>query len=368
MQTVFLIFSAFLILGIYAGFTACFNRAWKKEKANPLVQKKGITELSVIIPFRNEAANLPQILTCICEQSGIQAHQWEVLFINDHSVDNGPQLIEQAVKEIPQLRLLNNPGKGKKEALLEGIRRAKFNSIITTDADCRFAPNWLLSIAHCFENNHPDMILAPVHMMCGQSFWQRFCEIEFLAMQVVGGGSALVGKPLLCNGANLAFRKNTEIPDLKSHYKSGEDMFLLEWMKQQKKTVRYLKSPEAIVQTPGPKTLAGFLYQRARWLSKAGGYRDKTLQTFSITVFSANLMVYVLAAHAALYPITASSWLAFFTIKTALDFWQVKLGADFFRVRVKMIDFIGMQLLYPLYMLLTSILAIVRKPQWKDKE
>ena len=49
-------------------------------------------QLSVVIAFRNEEKNLPQLLNCLRQQTYKNV---EYIFVNDHSYDNGEKIISE---------------------------------------------------------------------------------------------------------------------------------------------------------------------------------------------------------------------------------------------------------------------------------
>ena len=75
------------------------------------------------------------------------------------------------------------------------------------------------------------MLLAPVVFSRTKSVFGQLQELEFMSLIAASAGAASVGLPIMCNGANLAYRKNAfeEINGYGADQKfaSGDDMFLL---------------------------------------------------------------------------------------------------------------------------------------------
>ena len=97
------------------------------------------TRFSVIIPFRNEAENLPILLKSI-ENLNYPPELFEVIFVNDASEDISEKIISEAIKKsrfsiklFQNKRISNSP---KKDAISEAIKNSNFEWIVTTDADC----------------------------------------------------------------------------------------------------------------------------------------------------------------------------------------------------------------------------------------
>jgi len=329
---------------------------FKKDTSNVL--------LSVVIPFFNEEKNIERLTGALLSQH-LSKERFEVLFINDGSTDNSVDLIRSFCKNDLKYRIVDNPGQGKKSALKTGIERSDGELIVTTDADCYFSSGWLLSVVSFYGNEKPDMIVMPVMMTGGKNFWQQFQLTDFMALQLLGAGSALAGDPVLANGANLAFRKIEDVPDLKERYVSGEDIFLLEWMKKHGKKIKYLKSKDAIVRTEGPGTIKQFLDQRARWISKAGGYGDPSLIRNSLMFFGINLIPLLLLIAGFLNPLFFLVMGLFLFVKTLVDYSFISSGFGFFETRVTVFKFIPMVVIYPFYMLAVIFKGFFGKGKWK---
>ncbi len=321
-------------------------------------------KISVIIPFFNEEENLPALLKSLSEQTLKPVH-WECLFINDDSTDNSRPIIEEFCKKHDNCKLTDNKGKGKKEALKTGLGIATGDLIVTTDADCTFPANRMKTILSFQNKTDSDMIIMPVLMTGNDTFLQRFSNADFLALQMVTAGSALSGKPLMCSGANLAFKNTDNKVPLKEKYISGDDMFLLEWMKQNKKKISWLKSKDVIVRTSSPKNMKQFMSQRSRWISKSGGYRDPDLIAYSLLVFAVNLIMPAILFAAISIPVFRPLFVVWFAVKTIVDYSLIRSGYSFFNTSVSLPEFILMQFLYPFYMILISASALFSPAKWK---
>jgi hypothetical protein len=121
----------------------------------------------------------------------------------------------------------------------------------------------------------------------------RFQELEFLGLQGVTAGSAAARTATMCNGANLAFKRDAYLKHLQSlHYEipSGDDVFLLHGIKAEKGSkIDWLESDEATITTRQSKTPLALLDQRKRWISKARAYGDKFTITLALATFAAVL-------------------------------------------------------------------------------
>jgi glycosyltransferase involved in cell wall biosynthesis len=89
--------------------------------------------VSIVIPTLNEAANLPHVLPRIPKLPEIS----EVILVDGHSTDG---TVEVARELLPDIRVVNQPGKGKGNAIKAGARAATGDYFLVIDADGSMAP------------------------------------------------------------------------------------------------------------------------------------------------------------------------------------------------------------------------------------
>jgi cellulose synthase/poly-beta-1,6-N-acetylglucosamine synthase-like glycosyltransferase len=260
--------------------------------------------LTVLIPARNEEANITNCLSDIYNQDYPQ-NLIEVVVINDHSTDRTEALVAEfagahpgmSLKVIPNVTMGNDMA-FKKHAIRSGVNASSGQLIITTDADTRSGPGWISSFAAMYDNLHPKMIIGPVVFHDENSFFERLQGMEFSGLMAVTAGSCSMGFPLMCNGANLAFERQAYRETLDSdddlRFPSGDDLFLM--MKIRKKfgagSVRYLFDKEARVYTRARPTLQEFFSQRLRWVSKSRGYTDPVVLAVSVITWLFNFLLF----------------------------------------------------------------------------
>jgi len=82
--------------------------------------------VSVIIPTLNEVDNLPHVFERVPREI------YELIIVDGHSTDGTPELAEQLW---PGVRIVNQPGKGKGNALAAGFWAATGDIVVMLDAD-----------------------------------------------------------------------------------------------------------------------------------------------------------------------------------------------------------------------------------------
>ena len=91
--------------------------------------------LSIIIPAYNEEANIRKSLARVFEFLESKDYPFEVIVVDDGSEDKTVEVAREFFGERPELRLIENPHKGKGFAVRTGILKAKGQFILFSDAD-----------------------------------------------------------------------------------------------------------------------------------------------------------------------------------------------------------------------------------------
>ena len=201
-----LIFS--LLFFAYVILVVLLTIGWIKSiAAEPLPVLRADLMVSVIIPVRNEQANIGNLLEDLRKQSH---RKFEVIIVNDHSGDLTTAIVVEFTKRDTRFILLPTQGEGKKKALTTGINASTGEIIITTDGDCRVGSDWLTTISNYFTVPNTKMVFGGVRLQ-GLSFFSIVQSHEFLSLIGTAAATLWYGFPSMCNGANLAFRKATFI-------------------------------------------------------------------------------------------------------------------------------------------------------------
>jgi len=302
-MTFVLIFS-FLLLFLYSCLLFYYRSGWVNNPVFiPLYPGKvKLPFITVIIPARNEAQNLPTLLNSLLAQT-YPARLFEVIVIDDHSTDNTATVVQQyssfrvlPLKDFMPEGAINSY---KKKAIEIGIQHSKGELIVTTDADCYVTPGWLQTIASFYSFNLPELIVMPVAIKCSSKPIEIFQALDFMTLQGITGAAVYKKMLSMCNGANLAYTRKAF--DAVNGFNgidniaSGDDMLLMHKIAVQfPGGIAYLKSPEVIVQTEPVHTIAAFFNQRIRWASKADKYDDKRIFWVLLLVYLFNVMLVVL--------------------------------------------------------------------------
>jgi cellulose synthase/poly-beta-1,6-N-acetylglucosamine synthase-like glycosyltransferase len=334
---------------------------------------------TIIIPARNESKYIERCVHSVF-RNRFPLHLFEVIVVDDYSEDTTPDLVRNLQTTYPQLRLLqlqdypaSRVGQAyKKKAIELAIQQSKGNWIVTTDADCEVPPNWLALLNAYIEQYNPVIVAAPVMFFNGKGVLSIFQQLDFLSLQGITAASVSAGFHSMCNGANLAYRKDIfeEVGGFSGHehLATGDDMLLMHQIKKQyPNRVGFLFSKDAVVYTEPAKSWNAFLQQRIRWASKADKYREKKIFSVLLIVWLLNALLTFGLILMLFQQLSWISWLVLMLIKTISELYLLTPVARFFHEERLLAYFPFMQ---PLHIIYTSVAGWLGKwgsYQWKSR-
>jgi len=93
-------------------------------------------DVSIVIPFLNESPNLKPLCDEIKTAMDSSGKTYEALFIDDGSIDDGVQILEQYRAEMPQIKVVSfRRNFGQTAAMVAGLDYAEGDIVVTLDAD-----------------------------------------------------------------------------------------------------------------------------------------------------------------------------------------------------------------------------------------
>lgn len=331
--------------------------------------------VSLLVPVRNGASTLTPLL------QDLNAQRWprermEVIVIDDHSEDRTAALVRGMSARWPQLGSISLENThGKKAAIAAGVERAIGDLIVLTDADARCGVERVHLIIEAWSRSRADMLLMPV-ITHGNGMLGAIQEEEQSAFQAATAGSALLGRSLLANGANLAFtraafeRVSGFAGDRRA---SGDDQFLLQRMKRVGFNISHVGHPDAAVHVEAEATARGFIAQRLRWAGKmrAGAGVPSLvgaatiLLPVALVAFTAYAAVHVKAGQGMerTWLMILASWLLWALPVIAL----VNAQKRAMRERPRPMRTLAALLCFPLYALPIALASFVVRPEWKGR-
>ena len=167
--------------------------------------------VSVIICARDEAANLVKNLPGALVQEYKTTH--EVIVVNDNSLDESKYILEEYQREFKQLQLVELKQEarfipGKKFPLSIGIKTAKHEIVLLTDADCVPASEfWIEKMQNGF-NDGIEIVLGYGAMHKKKGFFNKIVRWETFHTALQYLSFAKAGMAYMGVGRNLSYKKS----------------------------------------------------------------------------------------------------------------------------------------------------------------
>lgn len=234
--------------------------------------------VSIIICARNEAENLTNHLPLLLKQD---YPDFEVVVVNDCSDDESQDILENFQAQFPHLRTtqIKHDEKfthGKKLALTIGIKAAKNEWLLLTDADCiPSGANWLSSMQRNFTSEN-EIVLGYGGYTEEKGFLNKLIRFDtfFIALQYLS--FAMIKVPYMGVGRNLAYRKSLFMKNKgfasHAHILSGDDdLFINEVANGGKTAVEF--SPETHTRSVPKNQFGLWTNQKKRHLSTGKYYK-----------------------------------------------------------------------------------------------
>jgi len=369
-----------LITAAYLGLVIAFILGWNKI---PEFILKGITAentFSIIIPYRNEAENLPALFKSLSNLNYPNS-KFEILLVNDESEDGSKQIAESFqtdflymnIRSLENIRKSNSP---KKDAIKTGIDESRHHYIVTTDADCVVPAKWLQFFDECIQASGSKMMAGPVGFIQNtkkikRPYFQNFEEMDFMSLQASTVGAFGIEKAFMCNAANMCYEKKTFIKeagfDEAENIASGDDVFLLQKLRKNGFKVSFIKSEKAAVFTNYQQSLSSLIHQRIRWAAKTTSYSSVFAKFTGMIVFLMNfsLIVFTGLAFFELFPY--QFLMLVFLLKFNLDFVLIYKSAKFMNRENLMRHYLWSSIACPFFTGYVAILSLFKGYEWKGR-
>ena len=334
-------------------------------------------KISVIVPARNEEANIAACLQSICAQD-YPAALFQIIVVDDHSTDKTYEIASNFTSGGIQI-ICTRPLPAtvhtapKKRAIEAGIAMASGELIVTTDADCIAGKDWLKTIAAHHQQTKDVFIAAPVKIKEGNSILSKFQALDFLTMQGITAAAVYKRVHRMCNGANLAYEKRVfyEVNgfDGIDAIASGDDMLLMHKVAEKYPgQYGFIKSAAAIVTTLPAVSWKAFLQQRIRWASKATHYKQRGIFMVLLLVYLTNLLIFCFLLMAFFQKFALVLFLLLCVVKFFMELFFVKDVAVFFKQQYLVPWLLVLQPLHIIYIVVSGLFGQFTSYEWKGRK
>ena len=242
---------------------------------------KNPAPVSVVICARNEADNLESFLPSVLEQ---EYPDFEVIVVDDCSEDDTPDILKRLSATYPNLRVTTiykdaSLAHGKKMALFLGIKAARNDLLLLTDADCQpVTSRWIEEMATGF-NDGADFVLGYGGYLREKGLLNRYIRFDtaFIAMQYMG--MARAGMPYMGVGRNLAYRRslffeNRGFGPHISLQSGDDDLFINKLATAENTTI--IRTPDSFPRSIPASRFTDLTMQKMRHMSTAPYYNARS--------------------------------------------------------------------------------------------
>lgn len=236
-------------------------------------------KVTVVICARNEEKNLRELIPLLMDQD---YPEYDIVVVNDSSWDGTEDTLKAFSLTYPNVYAVHldedkQRMSGKKFALTIGIKAAKTDVVLLTDADCRpRSKHWISRMSAPFEHQKTEVVLgvSPYRRMGG--LLNRLIRFDAAQVALTYLGMAKLGLPYMGVGRNLAYRREIFFKNggFKSHLhiSSGDDdLFVAEVAN--KHNTELVAAPEAQTISAPKTTWSAWMHQKRRHFTTAPLYR-----------------------------------------------------------------------------------------------
>ena len=262
--------------------------------------------VSVIVCAKNEADNLIKFLPTILEQD---YPNFEVIVVNDASTDDSDMVLSNMKIKYPQLYYTSIPldirfSHTKKLAVNIGIKAAKYEHLLFTDADCLPMSNqWIRLMIAGFGEQGKELVVGYSPYKKEKGMLNRFVRYETFWNGVQYLGFALMGKCYMGVGRNMAytkslFNKNNGFSKHIYVASGDDDLFINEVSTKTNTAVVF--TPDSQTSSLAVRHFGDWLLQKARHLSTAPLYKKGNVRLLLIEPVSRQI-VWVLSLYSIIF-------------------------------------------------------------------
>ncbi|WP_242689193.1 glycosyltransferase [Pedobacter sp. SYSU D00535] len=340
-------------------------RSYKGKTENTLCHP-----VSVIICARNEERNLQENLPMILEQD---YPEFEVVVVNDCSLDESDQVLRAFAQKYPHLKVVtltehSRFKHGKKFAVTIGIKAAKHEQLLFTDADCKPASkSWINRMQQNFSGGI-EIVLGYSPYQKEAGFLNALIRFETFYTALNYLSFALAGRPYMGVGRNMAYKKSLFFKGKgfasHMHIPSGDDDLFVNQNATATNTAIEIH-PETHVWTEPKRSFSSYFRQKVRHMGAGKAY--KTSDKYSLSVQTASALLFYLMLML-LVVLNAQWWLLVSIYLIRLSVQAIIYYPVFKKLSYKDLIWLlpALDLIYNFYILVLSIISLFKKKvEWK---
>ena len=334
--------------------------------------------VSVIIPAHNEEAKIGATLASLAEQR--YEGEVEFVIVNDRSRDATPAIVQSFVERDTRFRLVNvsEPSRRlspKVNAVNIGIANSSGEIILTSDADCQYAPTWVSGMVSHFEED-VAMVVGYVESTKpgdGAGPVQRFESTDWLSLMLTSMSLTHFGWKFASSANNQGYRRSAfkEIGGFGASGRapSGDEDLLTQRMgRLQKGRIVFASDPGIRVLTQPMPSVSALLNQRRRWVSR---YRHimHYHPAFWLSIFTLGFQSVLLSSAILLslfFPVLVPYVFGLWAFKLSVEFFGMYIGTGIMGRRdLWGVTTLTWALLHPFFIATVVLWSLIKSGEWK---
>ena len=198
--------------------------------------------------------------------------------------------------------------------------------------------------------------------------------MEFAGLILTGAGLIGAGRPIICNGANIAYRKKVfdEVGGFKDqiNLSSGDDELLMQKIAAETKyKIGFSLNRDSIVKTKSNSGIDNFYQQRKRWASKGLFYKNTNLIVMLLLIFLFYFGLIILP-FLILFLSTSFVFILLLSviIKLLLEYLIIRKGKKMLFPKLSLKEFILTEILQVPYIIVAGFAGMFGNLKWKGRE
>lgn len=314
----------FTALYLVRFFFQTYRLAFYKLPTTPIGNSKNYPPVSIVVCARDEADNLTNFLPELLAQ---EYPDFEVIIVNDCSNDHTDDVLREFARLFDNLKVITVKEDdyykhGKKFALMVGIKGAKYEHLLLTDADCvPSSRNWISRMMEGYEERK-EIVLGYAPYKTEDGFLNKIIRFDTLMIGISYLSAALQKKTYMGVGRNLSYKKELffKSKNFSRHYHiiSGDDDLFINQVANSHNTAIVVQ-PDSFTYSIPKKTWRGWRGQKLRHLTTAPYYSSPT-RTYLFLNHSLNYLSFLLAVSALFFQETRTTGIIALTAR-----WLIQL-------------------------------------------
>ena len=310
---------------------------WKFIASTETASDNITDAVSVIVCAKNEEESLPTLLASLKNQD---YSNFEIVLVNDASTDSSLEIMENFAlnnSNTSVVNVLENDRfwRGKKFALTMGIKKAKNDFLLFTDADCSLVSNnWIYSVMKVYKSE-TEIVLGYGAYKRTSGLLNKLVRFETVLTASNYFSYAKAFTPYMGVGRNLSYKKdlffNTNGFYGHMDIASGDDDLFINKNATRKNT-EIVFSEDSFTTSEAPKRWSEWFIQKRRHYSTSSLYSKKTKALLGLQGLS-NLLFFTLLITLLIIGMQPIVVLSIFAFRTVL--YTVTIGLSSTKLKEK---------------------------------